>query len=184
MDEAALCRYALPMTSGVKDSVPVPIANVADDLTEEMVAWTPHGPVIRPPASEIIGLVSPWRGRARSVLLALLQGATRGGAATVAGVPLRAVEKWCRDQADFRRAVEIAQGWGFAATYERELHERAMDRKDRGSARLLEMVVKSRDAAYRDKSTLQLEVVQRAQEAVQELSAGWASVDEQEGNPS
>jgi len=124
----------------------------------------------------VVGLVAPFDGKRRAVLTALLNGSSKSMAAAGAGVTPRSVQLWEKADEAFRNAVAAAEQIGFAGVIESELYRRALaGQEDRGSMRALEMVVKSRDAAYREKSQISLEVVQRAEETHRRLVDGWNS---------
>lgn len=123
-----------------------------------------------------MGLIAPFDGRRRAVLTALLNGSSKSMAAASAGVTTRSVQLWERADEDFRNAVTLAERIGFACVIENELYRRALaGAEDRGSMRALEMVVKSRDVAYREKAQLALHVAHRAEENLHRLTAGWDS---------
>ena len=101
---------------------------------------------------EIGGLLRPFSARAQVILVALLRGHTETMAAASAGVSPQAVFNWKAKYPEFREACAQAAAWGFGAVFEAELHTRAVAGKsDPGSMRALELVVKSRDDAYREK---------------------------------
>lgn len=128
-------------------------------------------------AEAISGLLAPFTGRARVALIALLRGASQGMAGAAVGIAPETMRLWQRQDPAFAEAVKSAQAWGFSATFESELYSRALaGREDRGSMRALEMVVKARDAAYRDKTQTTIEVIARAAGAVGQLAGGWQDV--------
>lgn len=129
-------------------------------------------------AGEVGGLLRPFNGRARRYLVALLQGQSHMMASANAGVDNDTITRWKKLHPEFAKAASRCSNLGFTAVFEAELYDRALDRDDRASGRLLELVVKSRDAAYREKSQVQLEVQLRAAEATTGLIGGWQDVIE------
>lgn len=126
------------------------------------------------PAVEIVGLLRPFNARARHVLVSLLRGYSRKMAATNVGLDSETVANWGKRVPEFAEAMRKAQDWGFARTFERELYSRALaGPADRGSMRALELVVKARDSAYREKAQIQMDVIHRAQEAMTGAFGGW-----------
>jgi len=128
------------------------------------------------PAEAVADLLRPWDGRRRAFLVSLLNGYSKGMAAASSSVTVRCVQKWAAKEAAFREAVELAERVGFATVLEAELYKRAMaGPEDRGSMRALELVVKSREANYREKAQVQLAVVAQAREAMVRFVEGWES---------
>jgi hypothetical protein len=128
------------------------------------------------PSEQVVELISPFDGRKRAFLVGLLNGRSRSMAAAGAGITLRTIQLWEKSDPGFRDASVSAEQIGFAGVIESELYRRALaGHSDRGSMRALELVVKSRDASYREKSQITLDVVQRAEEAGQRLVSGWES---------
>ncbi len=126
------------------------------------------------PAEELHQLISPFDGKRRAFLVGLLNGRSRTMAAAGAGVTVRCIQLWTRADDEFREAARTAEHLGFAGVIESELYRRALaGEKDRGSMRALELVVKSRDAAYREKAQVTLDVVQHAEEALHRVVDGW-----------
>ncbi len=126
------------------------------------------------PAEELSGRLGPFNTRARIILVHLLKGYSRGMAATQAGVSESALENWEKAQPAFREATVWAHQTGFRRTFEPELYRRAMaGSEDKGSMRALELVTKQRDASYRERSQVQMEIVTRAIDATQQLASGW-----------
>ncbi|MDX9738733.1 MAG: hypothetical protein RBT53_11370, partial [Azonexus sp.] len=121
------------------------------------------------------GLLRPFNGRARAVLIALLRGHSRTMAATAAGIDVDTLRRWEQREPEFARATARAADFGFSSVYEAELYDRALDRSDKASGRLLELLLKSRSADYREKSQLQLEVVRRNEQAGSALLEGYES---------
>ncbi len=131
------------------------------------------------PTEEILGLLRPFNARARHVLVSLLRGYSRKMAATNVGIDSETLANWGKRVPEFAQAMTRAESWGFSKVFERELYSRALaGPEDRASGRLLEVVLKSRDAAYRDKSQVHMEVLHRAQEAVAGAFGGWEHEDE------
>lgn len=120
-----------------------------------------------------MGFLEPFGGRARVILMHLLAGYSRSMAATAAGISAETLRQKCKGDPELAEAVETAQSIGFSAVYEAELYDRALDRADRGSMRALELVVKSRSAAYRDKVAGQLDVVHRFDQSLTSIAGGW-----------
>lgn len=126
------------------------------------------------PVEEITGLLGPFNTRARVILIHLLKGYSRGMASTVAGVSESTLESWEKRDPEFREATVRAYQMGFRRTFEPELYRRAMaGSDDRGSMRALELVTKARDASYREKSQVAMEVVHRAGESMAKMVNGW-----------
>lgn len=124
------------------------------------------------------GLLLPFNGRARVVLVALLRGFSQRMAAASAGIDPETLRRWGVRHREFADAVKQAEGLGFSRVFERELYSRAMaGPEDRGSMRALELVTKARAAEYREKSQVQMEVVHRAQEATTGAFGGWEQGD-------
>lgn len=129
---------------------------------------------VTPPAEFLGGLLSPFNTRARAVLVALLRGYSRGMAAAAGGVGETTVEGWEKRHPEFREAMVQCLNLGFRRVFEPELYRRALaGPEDRGSMRALELVTKARDSAYRDKSQVQHELIQRAVEAEVGFTSGW-----------
>lgn len=125
----------------------------------------------------VAGFVAPFQGRARIALEALLKGHTRGMAAVAAGVSARTLQRWAQEDPKLGEAIEAAQEAGFSRVYEAELYDRALDRSDRGSIRALELVAKSRSAAYRDKAQGRLDVVHHVGQQLRGHVGGWKDTD-------
>lgn len=142
----------------------------AEELSPDMAA--------APPGEDLAGLLRPFNGRARIVLVQLLRGHSLTMAATTAGVTATTVARWRKMDPAWNDAVETALSWGFARVYESELYDRALDRGDRASGRLLELVLKSRSPDYRDKSQMRHEVIHRAEQAHADIVAGWSGDNE------
>jgi hypothetical protein len=120
------------------------------------------------------GLCQPFSGRARTVLLALLQGWSRTQAAAFAGVTDSAVRQWGQQDRAFSEAVEAAQSLGFARGPESELYKRAFaGEEDRGSMRALELIIKARSPEYREKVQTRLDVVHHAERMMGAMADGW-----------
>lgn len=124
------------------------------------------------------GLLLPFNGRARHVLVSLLRGYSQRMAAASAGIDPETLRRWGLRHPEFAAAVKQAEGLGFSRVFERELYSRAMaGPEDRGSMRALELVTKARAAEYREKTQVQMEVVHRAQEAMTGAFGGWDQPD-------
>lgn len=120
---------------------------------ERLLPWMEAGE-----AENLAGLLSAFSARARRILLSLLSGASLRRAAASGGIGESTLSNW-RRVPEFDNAIEVAQVLG-SARYEDELHDRALGGPDdRGSMRALELVVKARNADYRDKSQVQHGVV-------------------------
>lgn len=122
--------------------------------------------------------MQPFTGRARVVVIQLLRGQSLTMAATTAGITAETLARWRKHDAAFNEAVETALSWGFARVYESELYDRALDRSDRASGRLLELVLKSRSPDYRERAQLRHEVIHRAEQAHSNMIAGWSGDNE------
>ena len=128
--------------------------------------------------AEIVGLLEPFNGRARAALIALLRGASRTQAAVAAGIDIDTMRGWERKHEQFATATATCANWGFATVFERELMSRALaGADDRGSMRALELIIKARDASYREKQQIQMEHIIRARAAQDTLVAGWQAYD-------
>lgn len=130
------------------------------------------------PQEQIVGMLKPFNGRARVILERLLNGYSMGMAAACAGVDTDTVRGWGRRHPEFRAALNTARDWGFRRTAESELQRRALaGSDDRASARLLELWVKREDAAYREKSQIQMDVIHRADERQRQVAGSWQPID-------
>ena len=134
---------------------------------------TRQGAKVAIPAEALGGLLGPFNGRARGILLSLLGGSTLGMAAASVGLSKNALDDWRQRDPPFAQAVTLCYDIGFSSTIEAEAYDRAMDRTDRASGRLLELILKARSPDYREKSQLQLEVVARVGSALGTLVGGW-----------
>ena len=113
-------------------------------LPDELVVKSRQGDPVPIPSDVLMGLLGPFNGRARQILLSLLAGHSMGMAAASAGLSKSGLDVWRqRDQA-FADAITMAYDMGFAANIEAEAYDRAMDREDRASGRLLELILKAR----------------------------------------
>ena len=130
------------------------------------------------PGEAITGLLRPFNTRARSVLVSLLRGYSLGMAAAAAGISTDSVALWGRNEPSFAHAVVQARDLGFRRTQEPELYRRAMAGEgDRGSMRALELIVKARDSAYREKSQIAMEITHKAGESLTRLVGGYVEAD-------
>lgn len=126
------------------------------------------------PVEYLAETLLPFDGRRRAFLVALLNGYSKGAAAASGGLSTRAVQLWAKKDADFAEAVRTCQGIGFAAVIESELYRRALaGTADNGSARALEVVLKSRRPEYREKHHYEVEVLAEAKQAIAAMVAGW-----------
>ena len=133
---------------------------------------------IAPPAEEIAGLLEPFNGRGRGVLVAMLRGYSQRMAAATVGVTGDTVSNWGKRHPEFAEALRKAADWGFSRTFEKELHQRALaGPDDKGSMRALELVTKARAPEYREKQQIAMEVTHRAEIAMSGLVQGWAGDD-------
>lgn len=165
-----------------------PLANeltrpVEEEIPEQRIATLRPGAAAPLPADQVWGLLRPFSGRARGILIGLLRGDSAAMAAAAQGTTAETVRVWSRKSPEFAAAVATAREWGFATVYEAELYRIALDTEHRGQIRALEMVVKSRDSAYRDKAQLQIEVIRAAGEAEQRMVGGWRTVSQPEDDP-
>ena len=128
-----------------------------------------------------IGLLEGLDPHARRMAAALYQGQTRRMAALAGGIHPKYLPELCKRDRKLADALDMAEAMGLATTLERELYKRAMaGPNDRGSIRALEIALKSRDANYRERSQMQLEVVTRAQESRAQIVSGW---DNEQASP-
>jgi transposase len=126
----------------------------------------------------LIGLLGPFDGRARRVLLLLLQGYSMGMAAASVGRSIQTLQTWARDDPEYAVAQRTARDWGFRRTAERELQRRAMaGPDDKASGRLLELWLKREDSAYREKSQVAMEITHKAGESLTRLVGGYVEPD-------
>ncbi len=126
------------------------------------------------PAETVADLLRPFDGRKRAFLASLLNGKSKTMAAAGIGVTPRCTQQWAAKDGSFAEAVELAERIGFAGVVESELYRRALaGAEDRGSMRALELVVKSRDASYREKQQVQMDIIVQARESQARLVAGW-----------
>lgn len=150
------------------------IRHVADALQLDIG----NGASISIPAEAVLELFQPFNGRARHVLASLLSGYSRKMAASRIGIDNETLQNWAKRVPAFAKALQQAEDWGFARIWESELYKRALaGPQDRHSGRLLELVVKARDAAYRDKSQLHMEITHVAQQAMHNAFGGWDADD-------
>jgi hypothetical protein len=94
-------------------------------------------------------------------------------AAAAAGVSIDSLQTWEKREPAFREATALASDLGFRSVYESELYDRALDRGDRASGRLLEVLLKSRSADYRDKAQVSMEITHLAVSAGQAMIEGY-----------
>ena len=121
---------------------------------------------------DIAGLLDGFNGRARSICLLLLGGASILQAAAGAGLARGTLDNWRQADAAFQRAVGLCLDLG-SALYEGELHSRALaGPDDRGSMRALELVVKARNPDYRDKQQIQMGVLHVFKQGLSD-AGGW-----------
>ena len=130
------------------------------------------------PGEVVGGLLQTAMDRAgdggKMVAAGLLRGQSWRMAAACAGLDDETVKKWCKKDQILNDCLNTCFSLGFSRTFESELYNRALaGSEDRGSIRALEMVVKARAPEYRDKAQVQMDVVHRAVEAGQALTAGW-----------
>jgi hypothetical protein len=151
---------------------PLPLDVEALDLEVRMTLNDGRYVVVAP-SEEITGLLYPFSSRARTVLIALLNGCSLRMGATRAGISVETVRMWGQRHPEWADAQAKASDWGFSATFESELHHVAMDRTHRGQIRALELVAKSRAPEYREKNQLEISVITAAQTAVAKLGSGW-----------
>lgn len=150
-----------------------PMALSDEPVAPIEVEWNDGTTTVRVPTEVIAGLLRPFNGRARTVLISLLRGHSQGMAAAAAGVDTDTVTRWTKREPQFGEAVKLASDLGFRSVYEAELYDRALDRGDRASGRLLEVLLKSRSADYRDKAQVSMEVTHRAVSAGQAMIEGY-----------
>ena len=151
------------------------------DLVEKL-----SGPVVQtvdPDEGEMTGLLAVVErhadGRGLKFALGLLRGWSRDMAAASAGVSDTTIRRWEERYPELGMALERIERVGFAVTFERELYTRALaGPDDRSSARLLEIVVKSRDAKYRDKSQVEITHALASRKAMAGITRNWQQADE------
>ena len=111
-------------------------------------AWDVHVPT-----ADVAHALAPFEGRKRAFLVRLLNGRSKRAAAAGAGISVRATQLWAKADRDFAEAVAFCGEVGFATVIEDELYRRALaGPSDSGSMRALELVAKSRDPRYRDRT--------------------------------
>lgn len=131
------------------------------------------------------GLLRPFNGRARHILVSLLRGYSQRMAASAAGIDPETLRRWGVRHPEFALAVKQSEQLGFSRVFERELYNRALaGPDDRGSMRALELVTKSRAPEYREKQQVHMEVVHRAQAAMTGAFGGWDAADNVSDAPS
>ena len=140
---------------------------------EDYQLVTRTGQSVAIPAEALGGLLRPFNGRARQILLRLLAGHSLGMAAASVALSKDALDDWRKRDPEFGAAVTLCYDIGFSVGIEAEAYDRAMNREDRASGRLLELILKARSPDYREKSQLQLEVVRRVEFAGHRMIAGW-----------
>lgn len=132
------------------------------------------------PAEELVKLIAPFQGAKRAYLVALLNGKSKKMAAASIGLNDRSIRNWAQRDPSFGQAVGIVYDVGFSTVIESELYRRAMaGPDDRGSMRALELIVKSRDADYRDKASLELSMVRAATDRMNELVADYKPAEQE-----
>ena len=168
----------LPPPSGLNGRPP--IATSLDDATLELELALPVVNIKGPNSAKlnldpqlVAGFIAPFGGRARVILVSLLNGCSKQMSAAAAGISTNTMRMMTRRDPAFAEAVETADSIGFGAVYESEIYDRALDRDDRASGRLLELVAKSRSSAYRDKVQGQLDVVHRFDRSIGAVTSGW-----------
>ena len=145
-------------------------------LDPNMQVVSRNGAAIPIPSDVLAGLLGPFNGRAREILVHLLGGSSMAMAAATAGLSKTGLDTWRQRDPEFGAAVTMAYDMGFAASVESYAYQRAFDPEDRASGRLLELILKARSPDYREKSQLQLEVVRRIEDAGASMLSGWAPV--------
>ncbi len=173
-DQAVAVRIGAPVLGPMADDetpelLDQDIQTLADGLRTDFGSF-----VVEVPTGALDGLLRAFNARARIVLTALLHGYSVGMAAANVGVDPDTVARWAKREPEFGVALKKARDWGFRRTAERELQRRAMaGPDDRASGRLLELWLKREDAAYRDKSQLDIAVHQAFEAAGTSAIAGW-----------
>lgn len=147
------------------------VSNPFDTEDQVVIGETPTPNV---PVELLTGLLRPFEGSARAILVALLGGQNRRMAALSGGVTGTTMREWIQRDRAFAEAVSLAEDIGLAGTFESELYRRAMaGTEDKGSIRALEMVLKARSADYREKAQVSMEVTHRAASAGQAMIEGY-----------
>ncbi|HML98922.1 MAG TPA: hypothetical protein PKD75_10605 [Tepidiformaceae bacterium] len=168
-------RGMKPLGPMADDVTPPLLPETIDQLAQHLTLNADGFSVVSLPAEEISGLLEPFNGRARGVLVAMLRGYSQRMAAATVGVTGDTVTDWGKRHPEFAQALRKAADWGFSRTFERELHQRALaGPEDRGSMRALELVAKSRAPEYREKQQIAMEVTHRAEIALGNMVQGWS----------
>ena len=154
-----------------------PIVTQVEDPPPVVMGVSPQGFVsLDLDVETVTGLLQPFSGRARKAIEGLLNGMTFGMAYVNAGYTNESFRLARMRDPEFAAAVEKAADMGFRRVYERELYDRALDRNDRASGRLLELILKARSADYREKAQLQMSVIHAAADAFGS-AGGWKQVE-------
>lgn len=133
-----------------------------------------RGKPLRQSDEWIAGRLSPFNGRARVFLSALLGGASIKAGAIMASLSTNTIDRWRKDHPEFKQAVEDCLNAGFATVIEAELYRRALaGSDDRGSMRALELIVRARAPEYREQRDTKLSVMVQAADTMSSLVAGW-----------
>lgn len=128
------------------------------------------------PEGSIARVIERFDGRKRAFLVRLLNGWSRTAAAAGVGVSVRATQLWTKRDPGFAEAARFCEEVGFATVAEVELYRRAFaGSKDSGSARALELVLRSRDPAYRAGREDRAHRVESARMVERRIVAGWDS---------
>ena len=164
-----------PPLGPLADASTGPLVAAAIDQLAQHLAMNGDEFTVPMPAEEIAGLLEPFNGRARGVLVAMLRGYSQRMAAATVGVTGDTVSDWGKRHPEFAQALRKAADWGFSRTFERELHQRALaGPDDKGSMRALELVTKARAPEYREKQQIAMEVTHRAEMALGNMVQGWS----------
>ena len=157
----------LPQGPRTIDGSPLPLE------PGEITFVTARAMEVHIPSDALGGLLGPFNGRARVILLRLLAGFSMGMAAAAAGLSKHGLDSWRERDPEFAQAVTLAYDIGFGAVIEAGAYSRAMDRNDRASGRLLELILKARGEEYREKSQVQLSVIRAVGSAFDGLAGDW-----------
>lgn len=161
----------------------VPAGEVVAPLAPKV---TYNGPsdhwAVEIPAAELEALIAPFEGRKRAYLVALLNGKSKRMAAANVGVSDRQIRNWAQADPPFGQAASVLYDIGFSTVLESELYRRAMaGSDDRGSMRALELIIKSRDPEYREKSSIEFSVARAAHERMNDLVADYKPAEIRNG---
>lgn len=163
------------------DSTPIPFPRldaVSQSLSpSDEQTLTAGGFDVAMDAGQVAGLLATCRSRAgeayASIALRLLLGYSRTMAVVGSGVPIRTMNDHCMRDQQLSAALSECENIGFSR-HEAELYRRAhAGAEDRGSGRMLEMILKARGPQYREKYQVEHQHILAAEQATGAALAGW-----------